>query len=178
MPQFSAAAPKRFCHLRFCRGVYNLSMKKGVMLGALLLASVGMAGRMPDNLKPFQKVCVNAYYAEGEEKDDDVAVQLINRIEAALKKAKIAVVAGQCQDKGLVANKQLNLYFSYVTTEDLTVSSGILEGWLKKDGAYQEPTLWWDNLFGSLDEGSVPLQAADALDTLLEGFIADWKKSH
>ena len=59
MPQFSAAAPKRFCHLRFCQGVYNLSMKKGVMLGALLLASVGMAGRMPDNLKPFQKVCVN-----------------------------------------------------------------------------------------------------------------------
>lgn len=58
------------------------------------------------------------------------------------------------------------------------MSCGVLEGWLKKDGAYQEPTLWWDNLFGSLDEGSVPLQAADALDTLLEGFIADWKKSH
>lgn len=146
--------------------------------------TLGFAAGLPSaaasaaNLRPFQKVCVNAVYEAGGQEDEEIAAQLITRIETALRKAKIAVVPGDCQASGTLAKKQLNLFYSFITTDELDACSGMLEGWLIKDGTFAEPTIWWNNAFGSLGEGSVHIQAADDADDLVTDFIADWKKVH
>ena len=152
-------------------------MKKALFLAILGTLSSAQAYRNAENLKGFKTVCVNVGFEEQGEENEAVRGKLITRLEDSLKKAKIPVAPGDCQAKGLTANKQINLYFDFFTTDDGEVYQGSAEGWLSKEGQYSEITLWSGLFIGSLDAGSGSLEAADIFDQLLANFVTDWKKT-
>ncbi|RJF72298.1 hypothetical protein D3875_12800 [Deinococcus cavernae] len=152
-------------------------MKKMTILLSILAVSSAGATRTAENLKGFRNVCVNASFEEKGKENEAVRGKLITRLEAALKKANIAVAPGECGPKGLTANRQVNLFFSFFTTDDGDIYQASLEGWLSKEGNYKEVTLWSDLYIGGLDVGGGSLEAADLADELVADFIADWKKT-
>lgn len=152
-------------------------MKKVMVLLSLLTVSSAEAGRLPENLKGFKSVCVNANFEEKGKGNEGVRGKLIIRMEAALKKANIPVAPGECDAKGLSANRQVNLFFAFNTTNDGELYLASLEGWLLKEGNYKEVTLWSNTYFGGMDAGGGSLQAAELADDVVADFIADWKKT-
>lgn len=151
------------------------------ILAALLLCALpggARAERIPENLKAFKSVCINAGFEEQDKENEAIRTKLINRMYSALAAVKVAVADAPCQAKGLTGAGQLNLYFDFATTKDGLTFSGQLEGWLTQEGTYKSPTLWSDSIFGALDKGGGALEAADVLNELMDGFLADWKKGH
>lgn len=156
-------------------------MRKLTLLATLALlpcVTFGEASRLSANLKGFTAVCTNAYFEEKDVKSDAVATRLIARMDASLNKAGIPTVPGDCQKGGLKTKKQLNLYYTFVTTGSGKVARATLEGWLDQEGGYREVTLWNNDLFGEGDPGNGSIDAADFLDTLLDAFVEDWDEAH
>lgn len=148
------------------------------LLPVLLLSTSALADRTPGNLKVFTSVCINAGYTEGDKADDDVSSIIVDSMFSKLDKAGIKVSDTPCQPKGLVANKQLNLYFSFDTTESLDVYSADLAGWLTKDGTFDTVDLWTVGRFGSFKKGTGQAKALALLDSTVDDFIKDWKMNH
>ena len=142
-----------------------------------LLPGVALADRTPANLKAFRSVCVNAGFEEQGKENEAIRTRLIERLYSALERARITAAESPCQDKGLTSARQLNLYFDFTSTQDGKTFNAVLDGWLKKEGVYASPTLWQDNIFGSMNAGGGALEAADALDELVAGFVKDWQGS-
>lgn len=145
---------------------------------ALLLPGSALADRTPENLRGFKAVCVNAGFEEQGKENEAIRTKLIERLYSALEGAKIATADSPCQERGLSSSGQLNLYFSFTSTQDGKTFNSVLDGWLSREGAYKGPTLWQDNIFGSMEAGGGALEAAELLDELLEGFVKDWQSVH
>lgn len=145
---------------------------------ALTILPQAQAERTVANLKNFRSVCINAGFLEQEQENDKVRTKLIQQMFDTLDDAVVKVEDSPCQPKGLTENKQLNLYFDFVTTENGKAFNAELEVWLDKEGEYESVTLWKDNIFGTMTPGKGSTDAADALDELLKGFLEDWDKSH
>ncbi|MFC3861931.1 hypothetical protein ACFOPQ_14275 [Deinococcus antarcticus] len=152
-------------------------MKKMIVLLPILALSTAGATRTVENLKGFKSVCVNASFEEKGKENEGVRGKLITRIEAALKKANVPIVTGECDAKGLTANRQVNLFFNFFTTDDGEIYQASLEGWLTREGNYREITLWSDLFIGGMDAGGGSLQAAELADELVADFVTDWKKT-
>ncbi|PNY80498.1 hypothetical protein [Deinococcus koreensis] len=148
------------------------------LLAALLLPGWALADRTPENLRGFRSVCVNAGFEEQGKENEAIRTKLIERLYAALESARIKAADSPCQEKGLSSSGQLNLYFSFISTQDGRIFNSVLDGWLSREGPYKGPTLWQDNIFGSMEAGGGALEAADLLDELLEGFVKDWQSVH
>ena len=143
----------------------------------LLLPSAALADQTPANLKPFTSVCINADFTEGGKSNDDVTSIIVDAMFDKLKGAGIKVNDAPCQPKGTLASKQLNLFFSFDTTDTGDVYSADLSGWLKTDGPFNTVDLWTVGRYGRFKKGTGQAKALASLDSALGEFIADWKKS-
>lgn len=153
-------------------------MKRPAALLGLLLSSAALADQTAANLSPFASVCINAGFAEGGKSNDDVAGVIVDTMFDKLGAAGIQVNDAPCQPKGLLANKPLNLYFRFLTTESGDVYTANLSGWLKTDGPFDSVDLWTTGQYGSFKKGTVQAKALSALDVTIGDFLADWKSSH
>lgn len=153
-------------------------MKKVLAVLGCVLLSGALAERTPENLKGFKTVCINGAFEEKGKSNASIEKKLVQRMYDALDNADITVADAPCQPKGLSANKQLNLYFDFFTTDSGEVYQASLEGWLDKEGPYKSVSIWTDLYIGSMDAGGGALEAADNLDLLMSDFIDDWKKVH
>lgn len=152
--------------------------RTGVVLLGLMFLTSALADRTPVNLKAFTSVCVNAGYTEGDKNNDDVSAVIVDAMFGKLDKAGIKVNDAPCQPKGLAANKQLNLYFSFLTTDSLDVYSADLAGWLTKDGTFDTVDLWTAGRFGAFKKGTGQAKALTLADSTVDDFIKDWKTNH
>ncbi len=144
----------------------------------LLLPSAALADQIAANLKPFTSVCINADFAEGGKSNDDVTGIIVDAMFDKLDAAGIKVNDAPCQPKGTAANKQVNLFFSFDTTDSGDVYSVDLSGWLKTDGPFDTVDLWTVGRYGSFKKGTGQAKALSVLDSALGDFVGDWKKSH
>jgi hypothetical protein len=152
--------------------------RTGVLLLGLVCFTSALADRTPANLKAFTSVCINAGYTEGETDNDDVSAVIVDAMFDKLDKAGIKVNDAPCQPRGTAASKQLNLYFSFLTTESLDVYSADLAGWLTKDGAFDTVDLWTVGRFGAFKKGTGQAKAIALANSTLDDFIKDWKTNH
>lgn len=144
----------------------------------LTLMPAALADQTAANLKPFTSVCINAGFTEGGKSNDDVTGIIVDAMFDKLDAAGIKVNDAPCQPKGAVANKQLNLFFNFDTTESGDVYSVDLSGWLKKDGPFDTVDLWTLGRYGSFKKGTGQAKALAVLDSVLGDFVGDWKSSH
>lgn len=144
----------------------------------LLLPSAALADQTPANLKPFTSVCINADFSEGGKGNDDVTGIIVDAMFDKLDAAGIKVNDAPCQPRGRLASKQINLFFSFDTTDSGDVYSVDLSGWLKTDGPFDTVDLWTVGRYGSFKKGSGQAKALAVLDSALGDFVGDWKKTH
>ena len=153
-------------------------MNRFAAVCAALLSPLALADQVPGNLKPFTSVCINAGFSEGDTENDEVSGIITDSMYDRLDAAGIAVNDSPCQPKGLLDNKQLNLYFSFDTTEAGESYVADLSGWLAKDGPFESVDLWTVGRYGSLKKGVGQAKALALLDATLREFITDWQDSH
>ena len=153
-------------------------MKHCLLLCAALLSGAALADHTTDNLTPFEAVCINASYYEGEQDNDDVAGIIVDAMYDQLDAAGIAVADSPCQPKGLLGNKQLNLYFSFDSTEEGDAYSVGLTGWLDQDGPFKSVDVWTTGRFGSLKADTGQAKALTLLSSTLGEFVKEWQKAH
>ncbi|GAA5535065.1 hypothetical protein [Deinococcus aluminii] len=146
-------------------------------LALTVLPGLASADRTPANLRGFTSVCVNGSFAERDQEDEKVLTDLLGRVVQKLEAAGIQVQDNPCQPGGTVAQRQLNLFYTFETTQSGTVYSADLEGWLSRQDTLESVTIWDNGYFGEL-KGNGALKAADVLDTLLANFLADWRTAH
>lgn len=153
-------------------------MKKVLLPLACLSLTTALADRVPENLTGFKSVCVNGNYAEKGKDVDSVTARLLGRLRDGLKKAGIPIATTPCQPKGLTANRQLNLYFDFFTTEHAKAYQSSLDGWLNKEGPYSKVSIWNTYFAGNPGDNDLVQEATDLLDTMLKEFLTDWKATH
>ena len=153
-------------------------MKRMSAPALLLLSSFALADQVPGNLEPFTSVCINAGFSEGDTENDAVSSIIADSMYDKLDAAGIAVNDPPCQPKGLLDNKQLNLYFSFDTTESGETYLADLSGWLSKAGPFDSVDVWTVGRFGNLKKGVGQAKALALVDTTMSEFIADWEESH
>lgn len=157
------------------------TMKRPLLTAALLCFAVSggaLADHQAPNLKSFKTLCVSGDFEEQGKPNDAVLDTLLGRMGDALDAAGIAVTDDCEFTDGVAGKTQLNLYYTFVTTNTGTAFDAALEGWLSTDGKYTSVTIWRDSFFGSIKAGSGAIQAADNLDDLMDGFIAEWDSVH
>ena len=147
-------------------------------LTALSLTTSASAEHLNANLKEFRTVCINVIYEVKGKEDDDLNNDLYDLMLERLEDAGIPVASNPCQEKSTAATRQLNLLYTFTSTNSGAAYLGMLDGWLTTNGKYIETSLWMDYYYGVPGQDVLEDLAFDVLDDTLDAFTEAWEQSH